>query len=150
MTEISFYHLTTTPLERALPGLLTKMLESGHRALVVCGSNEHMEQLNQLLWTHDPASFIPHGSTGDDNTGEQPILLSLEASPVNAAKIVLLTHGQPLDNPEQFERVLDLFNGNDEKAVENARARWTLYKDNGYTLTYHRQTKDGRWDKKNH
>ena len=31
MTEVGFYHLTTSPLERALPALLEKVLASGEQ-----------------------------------------------------------------------------------------------------------------------
>ena len=37
MTEIGFYHLTRTPLERALPQLLEKIHGSGARAIVMAG-----------------------------------------------------------------------------------------------------------------
>ncbi|MED5396188.1 MAG: DNA polymerase III subunit chi, partial [Pseudomonadota bacterium] len=42
MTEIAFYHLERSPLERALPKLLEKTLEAGKRALVVVGSVERV------------------------------------------------------------------------------------------------------------
>ena len=38
MTEINFYHLTFSPLERALPKLLERTLEGGKRALVLAAS----------------------------------------------------------------------------------------------------------------
>ena len=64
VTEIGFYHLTCTPLERALPKLLEKVLASGARAVVRAGSDERVEFLNGALWTYQPASFLPHISGG--------------------------------------------------------------------------------------
>jgi len=49
MTEIGFYHLQRSPLERALPKLLEKVLEAGKRAVVVARSDERVEQLNGIL-----------------------------------------------------------------------------------------------------
>ena len=46
MPEVGFYHLLYTPLDRALPKLLEKALERGHRAIVLTGSNERVEDLN--------------------------------------------------------------------------------------------------------
>ena len=37
MTEIGFYHLTQSPLERALPRLLEKAHASGARVVVMAG-----------------------------------------------------------------------------------------------------------------
>ncbi len=55
MTEVGFYHLLTTPLEKALPGLLVKALDGGMRAVVLAGSDERVEALCAALWTFDPA-----------------------------------------------------------------------------------------------
>ena len=57
MTEIGFYHLTGTPLERALPKLLEKTLEAGQRAVVRTGSEERAQALNGALWTYEDRSW---------------------------------------------------------------------------------------------
>jgi DNA polymerase-3 subunit chi len=59
MTEIRFYHLTTTTLERALPVLLEKVLARGDRAVVIAGSDERVAALDTALWTYDDRSFLP-------------------------------------------------------------------------------------------
>ena len=80
MNTIQFYHLTATPLERALPKLLEKAYDGGFTTLLVADSEEYVEHLNELLWTYDPGSFLPHGSVKDGNVGQQPILLSTSTS----------------------------------------------------------------------
>ena len=40
MTDIGFYHLTATPLEKALPKLLEKVLSSNMKALVLVDDKE--------------------------------------------------------------------------------------------------------------
>ena len=45
-----------------------------------------------------------------------------------------------------FDRVFDLFDGNDESAVIAARERWTEAKRAGHTLAYWQQTAGG-WEK---
>jgi DNA polymerase-3 subunit chi len=143
---IHFYHLTTTPLERALPKLLERAYQGGFKTLVVTQSEEQLQRLNDLLWSYDPGSFLPHGSTADGNIEQQPILLSTATTPVNGAGILAITHGQIPENPEQFDRILDLFDGRDAQAVEHARQRWVGYKSAGHPLTYHRQTERGGWE----
>ena len=49
MTAVSFYHLESTSLDRALPSLLEKVLERGHRAVVIAGSEERVEALEFCL-----------------------------------------------------------------------------------------------------
>ncbi|MBT5191635.1 MAG: DNA polymerase III subunit chi, partial [Rhodospirillaceae bacterium] len=53
MPEVGFYHLLHWPLERALPKLLEKALERGHRAIVLAGSKERVDDLNTVLWTYE-------------------------------------------------------------------------------------------------
>ena len=49
MADIGFYHLLSTPLERALPRLLERAAGQGHRIVVQAGSQERVEHLNALL-----------------------------------------------------------------------------------------------------
>ena len=148
MTAVQFYHLTATPLDRALPKLVEKTLSGGFRTLLVAESDERAEQLNQLLWTHDPASFLPHGSTSDSDAAEHPVLISTDMDPVNKANLLFVTHGKMADKPERFDRILDMFDGRDAQAVEKARERWKEYKTIGCTVTYMAQTETGGWEKK--
>jgi DNA polymerase-3 subunit chi len=42
MAEVGFYHLLSTPLERALPRLLERALGQGHRVVLQAGSAERV------------------------------------------------------------------------------------------------------------
>ena len=147
MTEVGFYHLQTTPLERALPKLLERSLAGGFRVLVVAGSAERVAHLDAVLWTYDDASFLPHGSSRDGQAEHQPILLSESEENVNAADMLVLTDGAASSRLADYRRCLDLFDGNDEAAVAAARERWQAAKADGHTLTYWQQTETG-WAKK--
>jgi DNA polymerase-3 subunit chi len=148
MTEIGSYHLQRSPLERALPMLLEKVLEAGKRAVVVASSDERVEQLNGVLWTYRPDSFIPHGSAKDGNAEFQPIWLATRPENPNDAGILVLTDGATADDFDGFERCLEMFDGNDDAAVAAARERWTAYKAAGHDVVYYQQTESGGWEKK--
>ena len=77
MTEIGFYHLTVTPLERALPKLLERTLEAGKRAVVLASSDERVQALNGALWTYEDRSWLPHGAAADGYGEDQPIWLGV-------------------------------------------------------------------------
>jgi DNA polymerase-3 subunit chi len=148
MTEIGFYHLTRSPLERALPRLLEKAFASGARIVVMAGSEERVDALDQVLWTYDPASFLPHGAARDGEAPEQPIWLTSEDENPNEAAILVLTDGATSDKVAEYARCLEMFDGNDEDAVTAARARWRDYDAAGHALTYWQQTERGGWEKK--
>ncbi len=147
MSEIGFYQLKQWPLERALPRLLERAAGAGMRAVVRCGSKMRLEALNTLLWNYDAASFLVHGGPGDGDAADQPIYLTIEADNPNAASVLILIDGLDADDVADFERCLDIFDGNDADALAAARARWTARKDAGYDLTYWAQTDQGRWEK---
>lgn len=149
MTEIGFYHLVATPLEKALPKLLEKVLGSGARAVVMAASPERVEALNGLLWTYAPNGFLPHGSAKDGKAERQPIWLTAADENPNGASILVLTDGATAASLPSYARCLDVFDGADETAVADARQRWKTYKDAGHTLTYWQQTESGGWERKN-
>lgn len=148
MTEISFYHLLHTPLERALPKLVEKVLESGARAVIRTGSAERAEALNSVLWTYDQDSFVPHGAARDGNAAQQPVWITPDEENPNGADILVLTDGAVSAEIGGYRRCLDMFDGRDEAAVADARRRWTDYKAADHELTYWQQTERGGWEKK--
>ena len=147
MAEIGFYHLLLTPLERALPRLLERARAGGYRIVVRAGSSERVEQLNALLWTYDEASFLAHGARRDGNPARQPIWLTERDENPNGATLLMLVDGAEAADLAGFERCADMFDGNDEAAVEAARERWRRAKEAGHALTYWQQTEAG-WEKK--
>jgi len=148
MTDIRFYHMITKKLEQALPELLVKAITVQPRIVVKAGSRERIETLDSLLWTFDPAGFLPHGYIRDGNESEQPIWLTTEDDNPNGAKMLVLTDGATSPQVADFDLCCALFDGNDEAAVADARARWTDYKAAGHELTYFQQDEQGRWVKK--
>lgn len=147
MTDFAFYHLRRIPLERALPRLLEKVVERGHRVLVVAESAERIAQLDAALWTYDPASFLAHGTAAEADAERQPILLAAAPDNRNRADVIVLVDGVDVDDLAPYGRCLDMFDGNDEGQVARARERYARRKAAGQTLTYWRQDDQGGWSK---
>jgi DNA polymerase III subunit chi len=147
VTEIGFYHLISTPLERALPKLIERAWKQGSRLLVRTGSPERVEHLSNILWTYEEASFLPHGSVRDGNAAAQPIWLThLDENP-NGALTLVLVDGVEANDFGSYARCADLFDGNDAAAVDAARGRWRRARQAGHALTYWQQSASG-WEKK--
>ncbi len=145
MTEFSFYHLQRAPLERVLPRLLERVLLSGLRAVILAGSPERVEQLDTLLWTYDPGSFLAHGSAKGGFAADQPVYLTTDEENPNAAKVLVLLDGLEAEFKGGFDHCLDLFDGNDAEAVDAARARWRAAQSSGNAVKYWKQDDSGRW-----
>lgn len=145
MAEIGFYHLLSTPLERALPKLLERARSQGHRIVVRAASSDRVEHLSTILWTYEEASFLPHGSARDGNAAAQPIWLTDRDENPNGASMLVLVDGVEADDLSSFARCADLFDGSDSDAVEAARARWHRAREAGHALTYWQQKVSG-WE----
>jgi DNA polymerase III subunit chi len=145
MTEIGFYHLTRSNLTQALPQLLARTLAAGQRALVLGADAAGLDAISVALWAQ-PA-WLPHGSVADGDPDLQPIWLTGEPEPLNGARFLFMVEGAQTDRLADFERVFDLFDGNDPEAVAAARLRWMLAKEAGHVLAYWQQT-EASWRKK--
>ena len=149
MTEILFYHLQGQKPEGVLPVLLEKSLQRGWRVVVQGSSEERIEALDAHLWTYRDDAFLPHGTWREQEAAQQPILLTLTDSNPNAANVRFLIDGAPVPaDPEAYERIVLLFDGDDEDVVAAARGSWSDAKAKGFETTYWQPDAQGRWVKK--
>jgi DNA polymerase-3 subunit chi len=153
MPEIWFYHLQHQPLERALPALLEKALERGWRVVVQATAEERLDSLDDSLWTYADASFLAHGRARDGDVEMQPVYLTTGAENPNGAKLRLCVEGADVATllataPDDYERLILLFDGADEDQLLSARAQWKILKDQGHALAYWQQSERGAWEKK--
>jgi len=150
MTETLFYHLERRALEDVLPGLIERTLERGWRAAIRCESAERVDAIDNLLWTYDDASFLPHAQAGDGNPARQPVLITVEDAIPNAANVLFLVGGAV---PPAWERTGDLtrivlmFDGRDPDMLGRARASWKDAKAAGHDVTYWKESPSGKFEK---
>lgn len=150
MTRIDFYHLQKAPLEQILPKLCEKAYATGKRIKILLGNAERVEFINSLLWTYSEESFLPHGSKRDGFAEEQPIFISADETNENNALLIILADGAQIavEKLDAYERVLNIFDGNDETALNNARAYWKEIKSLGGELHYWQQNANGSFEQK--
>jgi DNA polymerase-3 subunit chi len=147
MAIIQFYHLTQSPLEVALPRLLEKAYQGGFRVHVKVANAELMAALDKSLWTYAQLAFLPHATEMDARPNLQPILLSTTLENKNNATVLCITDDTRVETNVAYEKVIDMFNGQDSEALANARARWKYYQSVGVEMAYFMQTENG-WQKK--
>lgn len=147
MTEIAFYHCTTTPLPQALAGILEKILKQDKRALVVVPDQARLQFYDDFLWSYREEAFLPHGTKRDGFAIDQPIWLSQDDYPANNATYAIYLEGALTANPQNYERVFHLFDGLNDDQVQLARDAWKNYKEQQFDLVYYRQGPDASWQK---
>ena len=149
MTEVLFYHLQGQKLEGVLTPLLEKSLERGWKVAVQGASEERIDALDAHLWTYRDDGFLPHGTWREAEAAEQPVLLTVSDGNSNAATVRFLIEGAAMPaDADTYNRIVLVFNGDDDEAVGAARAQWTEAKAKGFEATYWQPDEHGRWVKK--
>jgi DNA polymerase-3 subunit chi len=145
--EVRFYHLTQSPLEHTLPGLLAKSLDRGWRVLVQGGDAARLAFMDNHLWTFADDSFLPHGLEGQG--AGQPIWLTMTEENPNEAGVLMLIDGAEASpaRMKSFDLVTLFFNGADEAAVAQARGNWKEVTKAGLPAVYWAQ-ENGGWVQK--
>ncbi len=148
--RVDFYHLQKQVLEDVLPKLLEKAYSAGKRVKVKVGTEERVDFLNSILWTYNEESFLPHGSKKDGMAELQPIWLTDDDKNPNNAEFLFLTDGALADQSElrDYERIFNIFDGNNENALSNARNFWRQLKAMEAELHYWQQDVSGKWNEK--
>jgi DNA polymerase-3 subunit chi len=149
VTEAWFYHLQRQPLERVLPMLLERTLARGWKAVVQVGGEERLAFLDDHLWTYADDSFLPHVTDREPDAAANPIVLALDEGNPNGAQVRFLVDGAGLPSDmAAYERLMLIFDGNDDEALARARAEWGKAKSAGISASYWQQDESGKWDKK--
>ena len=150
MSRIDFYHLQKQTLEQVLPKLLEKAYETGMKIKIKIGNEARVEFINSLLWTYNEETFIPHGSKKDGFAKDQPIWLSSDDDNPNQAEILFLVDGASFDinNSDNFLRIINIFDGNDEVSLQQARNFWKEINSTDCEKNYFQQDDNGRWNEK--
>ena len=151
MTQVWFYHLERRSLEQVLPGLLEKSLERGWKAVVQATSAGRVAALDKWLWEFRADSFLAHGTAQDGDGEMQPVFLTTGLDNPNGAVIRFCVEGAdpaPVLAQPGYQRVMVMFDGNDEDALALARRQWADMKGLDHERAYWRQNGEGRWEKK--
>ena len=149
MAEVLFYHLQRQPLDAVLPQLVERSLARGWRVAVQVGSPERLSALDDHLWTYAEDSFLPHVLDREPGAAEEAVVLTSSAENVNGAAVRFLVDGASLPpDISAYERVVVMFDGQDESALAGAREMWKQVRTGGHEATYWQQAESGRWEKK--
>lgn len=150
MQSVKFYQVkdsTPAALEGVLPLLLGKVHQAGSKAVVQCHSSEQVHRLNELLWTHEPTSFLPHGSKADGDLTDQPIALTDQAdNPNNSTTVVRLAGTSEEIAATPVEHIIELFTSGEAQTFA-ARKRWLAYRDVAKEMAFFAQSEQG-WQKR--
>ena len=145
MAEVSFYHVTQTAPLQALARLMEKVHSQNLRAMIRTGSEERVREVDSYLWTYNPASFLPHGTPASSHPEIQPVYISAADENANEAKVLVLLDNVLPEDMQGYDRILYLFDGQDDGQTRAAREHWKVLRQAGHDLAYWEQQDGGGW-----
>lgn len=139
MTRIDFYIIEQGPANAAqllACKLAEKALKTGSAVYIHTDNAEQTDQLDQLLWSFEATSFVPHDKA-DTNHQPAPVTVGHGAPPDNQDAILINLSGALPPGYSRFERVLELVPP-DHEARARLRESFGHYRDRGYPINSHK------------
>ncbi len=139
MPRVDFYLLEKQPAAKVYPfavRLLEKIYKQGQSIFVAMNSREECQQLNDLLWTHNDISFIPHCLASDEATDSTPIVLGLASEITRQTLYLNFCHAVP-ETLVKLERIVEIIpDETDWRSM--AREKYVAYKNANAEIFTHK------------
>lgn len=138
MTRISFYVGQTSNLQARLL-LACKLLEKAQaqdlRTYIHTDGYATTARLDELIWTYNDLSFIPH-ILAPNNDETVKVKLGHDFEPMEDCDFLINLSNQIPDFFARFDRMAEIL---DQEApiLLAGRERYQFYRDRGYNLDYH-------------
>jgi DNA polymerase-3 subunit chi len=138
--QIDFY-LIKKPLTQANLVFACKLIEKayhlGHHIFVLCDNQEQALAFDELLWSFEHSSFIPHHILGEGPTPPPPVQIGYDPKkkPEKIDILINLSTQIP-DNFKQFQRICELV-FEDDTLKQKKREHYKFYQGHQYKIDTH-------------
>ena len=139
MTQIDFHILPDDQLpQRWLYAcrLIEKVQSMGHKVLIAADTLDDAHEIDDLLWSFKPESFIPHQLLGGDE--EVPVEITCTHESGNHQDVLVNLRQDIPDYFSRFNRVVEIVI-QEPKILESTRAHYKFYAQRGYPIVQHKR-----------
>jgi DNA polymerase-3 subunit chi len=137
LTRVGFYVVQASDQAQRLAvavRLTDKAFQNGHRIFINACDEGQARRLDEMLWTYRPASFLPHGLSGEEHDDTIAIGWGQEPQGHNDLLINMQAEIPPFFS--RFQRVAEIVTRDPESLAASRRA-WRQYQARGYQLEKH-------------
>ena len=137
MTLVGFYVVQTSDPGQRLrvaARLVDKAFQRGHRVFINATDEAQASELNELLWSFRPASFLPHGLHEQEHS--ETIAIGWGQEPNNHNDLLINLQLEIPSFFSRFARVAEVVT-QEPDSLAALRKSWTFYKERGYQLEKH-------------
>lgn len=139
MTQVDFHILQDTSVEARwlyVCRFIEKVERLGHSILVAVDTQEEAQELDDLLWSFKPESFIAHQIIGGDE--EAKVEITYTANAGEHHDVLINLSSQIPEYFSRFARAAEIVI-QEPKILENTREHYKFYKQRGYPITQHKR-----------
>lgn len=140
MTRVDFYVIDNAN-ERQHETLVCRLTEKawreGHNVHIRCTSASNATSIDNLLWSYQDTSFLPHAIDDCETATSVPVTIGHGAQAPNNPDVLINLGPDVPDYFSRFKRVMET-TGSDDIARAAARERYRYYQERGYALNTHK------------
>ncbi|MEW6990182.1 DNA polymerase III subunit chi [Colwelliaceae bacterium 6441] len=142
-TQVMFYILepdekTQSNKDKHYLSLLHGCFQAAHcyrqnqRVFIYSQDQQQAHQVDELLWSFEPDSFVPHNLVNEGQNKGSAVEISWQAPTNRRPVLINLTSTVP-HFAHQFSQIID-FVPSDEELKQNARERFKAYRQLGFQV----------------
>ncbi len=138
-TQVMFYLLDQEPSDdKQQLSLLHTCFQAAHfyrqnqRVYIYCQDQDQAHQVDELLWSFEPDSFVAHNLVGEGQNYGSAVEIGWQAPKNRRPILINLTSTAP-SFAHQFSQIVD-FVPSDEQLKQAARERFKAYRQSGFQV----------------
>ena len=134
MTQIKFYHNAPDRLIAAC-SITAKAVRQGHRVLVHAPDPALAQRFDNMLWSAQPLSFVPHVAADSPLAARTPVVIASQLdNPPHTDVLVNLSDDPVPAAFKRFDMLVEIVSTQDSDR-QQARQRWQAFKEQGHAIT---------------
>jgi DNA polymerase-3 subunit chi len=140
-TFAEYFECPSNRWERDLCQKVAEQYAADARVYVWASSQAEAMRIDELLWTFEEGSFIPHNLWSDKEEFREQVTVGWLATNPNSASVLVIAGEQPLEGlaemAARFGRILDFVPSKDKRATTAARERYKALNGAGFSMRFH-------------
>jgi DNA polymerase-3 subunit chi len=139
MARADFYILNgNTAPSRFSCTVAGKAYSQGNSVYIMATDREEAARLDDLLWTFQDISFLPHACV-DDAPPDTPILIGWPGAEAPQTDVMINLTESVADNSNDYNRIVEII-ADETSRRERGRERYKVYRERGYEMFNHNIT----------
>jgi DNA polymerase-3 subunit chi len=137
MTRADFYILgNNTDRARFACILANKAWKQGHHPYILAPGRDEAVALDDLLWTFQDISFLPHALADETGSGAVPVTIGWPGQPAPGEDVLINLTADIPESAAAYRRIAEIVAGG-ETLRRQARQRFKQYRDMGFDMHTH-------------